>query len=97
MSTADNSRVMLLIEGKVQGVFFRESARREATRLGLTGWVRNLLDGTVETVAEGPADKVETFVVWCHQGPPTAHVERVRSAAEKPTGEFNTFRVEPTR
>ena len=71
------TRADIKIFGQVQGVFFRHSAKREAERLGLTGWVRNNDDGSVEIRAEGPRDKLEEFIVWCKKGPPAAKVERV--------------------
>jgi acylphosphatase len=89
-------RVSLRIRGKVQGVFFRESTRVEATRLGLTGWVRNRQDGSVEAVAEGESAVLEDFIRWCHQGPPTARVTDVVRADGEPTGEFRAFTVEHT-
>ena len=70
------------ISGLVQGVFFRQATRRRARELGLAGWVRNLPDGRVEAVFQGPPRAVEAMVEWCHQGPPSAIVERVESCAE---------------
>jgi len=90
----DNIRVRLIIEGRVQGVWFRESTRREAARLGVRGWVRNRRDGTVEVVAEGPEDIVRKLVAWCHHGPPPARVTRVQETAEAFQGEFSSFDVE---
>jgi acylphosphatase len=75
------------VRGVVQGVFFRESARREAERLGLRGWVRNLPDGRVEAVFEGPAADVETAVAWCRHGPPAARVDHVEAIEEPVRGE----------
>lgn len=89
-------RATLRIHGKVQGVFFRESSRAEAMRLGLTGWVRNHSDGTVEAVAEGAPDALEDFIRWCHRGPPSARVSHVERAEGEPSGEFRTFTVERT-
>jgi acylphosphatase len=89
-------RTSLRIRGKVQGVFFRESTRVEATRLGLTGWVRNRDDGSVEAVAEGESAALEDFIRWCHQGPQAARVTDVERADGEPTGEFRTFTVERT-
>jgi len=66
----DNIRVRLIIEGRVQGVWFRESTRREAERLGVRGWVRNRREGSVEVVAEGPEESVRKLVDWCHHGLP---------------------------
>lgn len=76
--TADYT-TRLLIHGRVQGVWFRASAQRQATRLELTGWVRNLPDGTVEALASGDRVAVERFVAWCGQGPPGADVIRVET------------------
>ncbi|MCP3103322.1 acylphosphatase [Myxococcus sp. K15C18031901] len=89
-------RAALRIQGKVQGVFFRESARVEASRLGLTGWVRNRPDGSVEAVVEGEAEKLEQFVGWCHRGPAQARVDGVERTDGEATGEFSHFIVERT-
>jgi acylphosphatase len=89
-------RATLRIHGKVQGVFFRESSRAEAVRLGLTGWVRNRADGTVEAVVEGEPAPLEDFVRWCHRGPPSARVSQVERTDGEPSGEFRTFTVERT-
>ncbi len=97
MATSDLSRVALRIHGRVQGVFFRESARQEASRLGLTGWVKNLPGGDVEAIAEGPRDRLEAFVVWCRRGPPAAQVSDVLASYSASTGEFAAFLVERTR
>ena len=89
----DNIRVRLTIEGRVQGVWFRESTRKEAARLGVYGWVRNKPDGTVEVVAEGPEDKVKRLAAWCRQGPTSARVTRVHERPEVYQGEFVDFDV----
>ena len=89
-------RATLRIHGKVQGVFFRESSRAEAVRLGLTGWVRNRADGTVEAVVEGEPTPLEDFIRWCHRGPPSARVSQVERTDGEPSGEFRTFTVERT-
>lgn len=89
----DDIRVHLIIEGRVQGVFFRDSTRRQARSLGVTGWVRNLPDGKVEAVAEGPEDRVRRFVDWCRRGPSAARVDRVQENQEAWQGEFDTFDV----
>ncbi len=89
----DKIRIHLIIEGRVQGVWFRESARQEAIRKGIVGWVRNRSDGTVETIAEGPFDRIQGFVSWCEQGPPSARVDRVHQKEEVWTGEFSFFEV----
>ncbi|UOQ55074.1 acylphosphatase [Hymenobacter cellulosivorans] len=67
----------LLIHGRVQGVFFRQSTRAEAQRLGLTGYARNNADGTVTIEAEGSTAALDELETWCHKGPPAARVERV--------------------
>ena len=86
-------RIRLIIEGRVQGVWFRDSTRREAGRLGLTGWVRNRADGTVEVLAEGPEERVRQLVAWCHHGPPHAGVSRVHETEEVWQGEFGAFDI----
>ena len=70
-------RVQVRVTGRVQGVFFRQSAREQAERLGLSGWVRNLPDGSVEALFEGERPLVEQAVAWCRQGPPRARVDEV--------------------
>jgi acylphosphatase len=87
-------RVTVRIRGRVQGVFFRESARQEAVRLSLTGWVRNCDDGSVEGVAEGTKEAVAQWVSWCKKGPPAARVVELEMHESKATGEFSRFAVE---
>lgn len=89
----ENTRMRLIIEGRVQGVWFRESTRREAERLGVRGWVRNRREGTVEVLAEGPKENVRKLVDWCHHGPPSARVMRVNETAESFQGECGSFDV----
>lgn len=84
-------RAHLLISGRVQGVYYRASTEAIATRLGLRGWVRNLPDGRVEAIAEGPRARLEQLIAWCHEGPPAARVERVEYAWHAATGEFDGF------
>lgn len=88
-----SGRVHLFISGTVQGVWFRESTRKEAERLGVTGWVRNLGDGRVEALAEGAPAHLQEFVGWCHKGPPAARVTGVEERQEAASGEFTDFRV----
>jgi acylphosphatase len=87
------TRADLVISGRVQGVFYRASAQQEAMRLGLVGEVRNLPDGSVEAIAEGPKERLEDFIAWCRRGPPAAEVEHVRVRWSAPRGEFRTFMV----
>jgi acylphosphatase len=76
----------------VQGVWFRESCRRQAGLLGVAGWVANRVDGTVEAVFEGPIVAVERAVAWCRSGPPRADVTQVEVSNESPEG-LQGFRV----
>jgi acylphosphatase len=71
----------------VQGVWYRESCRAEAVSLGVSGWVRNLADGRVEAVLEGPPAAVARVVQWCHEGPSRARVDAVETHTEPPVGE----------
>ncbi|OGP08150.1 MAG: acylphosphatase [Deltaproteobacteria bacterium GWA2_45_12] len=84
-------RCILKIKGRVQGVGYRASALREGLRLGLTGWVCNCFDGSVEAVVEGKPEKIEAFVAWCHRGPALAHVLEVKISQAPATGEFQDF------
>ena len=77
----------------MQGVSFRANACDQATRLKVRGWVRNLPNGDVEALAEGPSVAVDQFVQWCQHGPPEAAVESVTQADERVTGEFSSFEV----
>jgi len=65
------------VHGRVQGVFFRASTEETARSLGITGWVRNCPDGTVEIHAEGSRDRLDRLIAWCHEGPPRAEVQKV--------------------
>jgi acylphosphatase len=87
-------RTHLLISGKVQGVFFRSRLQREATRLGVTGWVKNLSDGRVEAILEGEVLEVNQVIAFCQRGPSYAKVKDVTVKRESYTGDFNNFRVE---
>jgi acylphosphatase len=93
MTMGNHARVHLRIYGQVQGVFFRASTESEARRLGVTGWVRNRPDGSVEAVAEGPKADLENLLAWCRHGPPRAQVDRVEVEWGEATGEFSGFRM----
>lgn len=82
-----------MIKGLVQGVFYRSSTQETAINLGLKGWVKNLPDGNVEAVFEGPADKVKQAVEWCYKGPPGAKVSKIDEKWSDYTGEFRDFGV----
>ncbi|HWR78003.1 MAG TPA: acylphosphatase [Thiobacillus sp.] len=79
----------LLIHGRVQGVWFRESMRREAERLGVSGWVRNAPDGSVEAVIQGPLEAVDALIAWARSGPPQARVGRIELSEAH--GQFSGF------
>ena len=87
-------RVRVVATGRVQGVWFRETCRREAQARGVRGWVRNRHDGRVEAVFEGDPSAVVAMVTWCRIGPPRADVAGVEATEEEPTGEAG-FRVRP--
>jgi acylphosphatase len=92
-STIKQARLHAIVHGRVQGVSFRYYTIQAASRLGLTGWVANRWNGTVETVAEGPRDKLDELLAFLHRGPPSAWVERVDTNWQARTGEFNDFKV----
>ena len=79
-------RRRLIVHGDVQGVFFRDTARREASAKGVSGWVRNTREGTVEAVLEGEPDAVERVMGFAREGPDRAEVERVETFEEEPEG-----------
>lgn len=88
-----NRRVSIIITGRVQGVFFRASARETAIGLGLAGWVRNRPDGRVELLAEGPDAGVTALLQWCQSGPPRARVDECRVEDAEPLGNLTGFQV----
>lgn len=85
-------RRRVVVHGRVQGVFFRDSCRQEAEAAGVAGWVRNEPDGTVAAAFEGAPDGVRRMVDWCRSGPAYARVSGIDVHAEPPTGE-SAFRV----
>jgi acylphosphatase len=85
-------RRRVIVHGRVQGVFFRDTTRRMARSRGFGGWVRNTPDGTVEAVFEGEGDAVESMVQWSRDGPRGAVVERVEVTDEEPEG-LAEFRI----
>jgi acylphosphatase len=96
MAEPSRLSVRVRIHGKVQGVWFRAWTVREAAALGLSGWVRNRSDGTVEAVFAGDATEVRAMVARCRAGPPAAEVGRVEETLEtEPVG--SGFRQRPTR
>lgn len=87
------ARVRLIIAGRVQGVAYRYSAAREAKRLNLCGWVRNLHDGRVEALVQGDESEVEKMIRWCRQGPPGARVDSVESYPEQASDDLYGFDI----
>jgi len=85
-------RYRVLIAGQVQGVNFRTACQRLARQHGVTGWVRNLGDGRVEAVFEGPAGQVRRMLDWARHGPPLAEVADVAARTEEPEG-LGTFEI----
>jgi acylphosphatase len=83
---SDVVRRRVVVRGSVQGVFFRDSCRREARSLGVAGWVTNRPDGAVEAVFEGEPEAVAALVEWCRHGPRGAYVESVDDRSEEPEG-----------
>jgi acylphosphatase len=84
----------LTARGRVQGVWFRESMRREAERLGVAGWVRNRPDGSVEAVVQGSPEAVEALVAWARRGPEAAEVDSLEVTPAE--GRFDGFEKRPT-
>ena len=83
---SEHVRRRVAVRGYVQGVFFRDSCRREASSRGVAGWVANRPDGAVEAVFEGDADAVSSMVDWCSHGPRGADVDSVDDSTEEPEG-----------
>ena len=87
------TRTHVIVTGKVQGVFFRMETKVAADRLGVFGWVRNKIDGTVEAVFEGNKKKVELILKWCKHGPPRSKVNALDIKWENYTGAYNDFEI----
>lgn len=89
----DSTRVRARISGRVQGVSFRYAAQEEAERLGLSGWVRNLPDGQVEALFQGPGESVQQMLRWCEKGPSPARVTDVETSHEEARDDLTGFKV----
>jgi len=87
------ARAHVFVSGRVQGVFFRQETQERATRLDVTGWVRNTFEDRVEAVFEGEKENVEKLVEFCRKGPPYARVSKVDVMWENYVGEFENFRI----
>lgn len=83
----------ILVTGKVQGVFYRVSAKKAADDLGITGWVKNLKDNQVELLAEGDYSKLLTLIEWCKQGPPSAYVTSIEVEWAAVSSHFSDFQI----
>ena len=93
VSSAEKTRVRLKIAGRVQGVYYRASTAQQAHGLGLTSWVMNCPDGSVEAVAEGARHKLEELIAWCREGPPGARVLDIDIRWETPENNFHRFSI----
>jgi acylphosphatase len=91
--TSDQACVHIIVRGRVQGVFFRRAAADRARSLGITGWARNLGDGSVEILGEGKRPHLELLVAWAHYGPPHARVDTVEAQWEPYGAAFAQFEV----
>ncbi|MFB6078655.1 MAG: acylphosphatase [Halarchaeum sp.] len=89
---SERTRAHVFVSGTVQGVYYRATTRERAGEHGVGGWVRNLDDGRVEAVFEGPSDAVESMVEWCRDGSPAATVQDVDVTYENPEG-VETFEI----
>ena len=88
-----DARVNVIVSGRVQGVFFRASAKQKADELGITGWVKNTSDGNVEAVFEGLDKHVEEIIDWCKTGPRLAKVNNIKIIRLDPKKDFNNFSI----
>ncbi len=86
-------RLTASVFGHVQGVAFRYNTQRQASQLGLSGWVKNHWDGSVQLVAEGPDEALQQLAAWLEHGPRAARVERVDKRLSTATGEFRAFSI----
>ena len=86
-------QAVITIRGRVQGVFYRHSARIEAERCGISGWARNEPDGSVTILAEGEEAALKKFIAWCRTGPSLARVNDVQVTWGEATGEFKRFEI----
>lgn len=86
-------RAEIIINGRVQGVFFRQKTKEEADKLGLLGWVRNEEDETVKIVVEGEEDKIKELIKWAKEGPRFARVNEIKVNWQEARGEFSQFNI----
>jgi acylphosphatase len=86
-------RISITIQGNVQSVNFRYETKFQAKALGITGWVKNAAQGTVEVVAEGDEEKLKELIRWCARGPTRARVDKMNFTWQPKTGEFSSFEI----
>lgn len=86
-------RLHLIVTGRVQGVYYRGATRDKARPLGLSGWVRNCSDGSVEIMAEGEEERLGELLRWCHDGPPAARVDSVEASWDDAVGDLGPFKT----
>ena len=88
-----NTRVSVIVTGRVQGVCFRYATHRQALAIGVTGWVKNLPDGSVQTCIQGEETTVKQLLDWLHDGPPNARVDQIEIDRQEYIEEFNGFQI----
>jgi acylphosphatase len=93
VSASAKVRIRIIVRGRVQGVFFRSAAAEQARALGISGWARNLNDGSVEIVGEGERRHLEILLAWARKGPAHAHVQGVQTEWDSYQGETGPFQV----
>jgi acylphosphatase len=86
-------KATIIVSGIVQGVYYRYSTEQKADELRLTGYARNLIDGSVEVVAEGEEESIERLIEWCRQGPRGARVDHIDVKWDEPSSRFEDFSV----
>ena len=91
--SSDKVQIHVLVTGIVQGVFFRSETEKTALDNNVTGWVKNLEDGSVEAVFEGTKEDVEKVIQWCHKGPDAAFVGNVETKEQSPLSNFDSFEI----
>ncbi len=90
----EQARAYIIISGMVQGVWFRAFVQRTAQAVGLTGWVKNMPDGSVEATIEGAKPAIEMVILECKKGPPSSRVQNVSVDWQEITGQFDSFTIE---
>lgn len=88
------AEALLKITGRVQGVFFRDNAQKKAIELGIKGFAENIADGSVLACVQGKKHQIEDFIVWCHEGSPSAEVDHVEVTWREPVDNFDSFDIQ---